>query len=494
MRLAHAPARAAQALLMGVVWSGCAQKTSDDMVGLSAAPVIYAADDRIDLVLAPQPAQGLFQDALVALVPATRIRVLASGDALIDAQPLGVAQGLCAGARFEDEPSAAVCSGTLVGDDLVLTARHCVTSLEQCRLSRWVFGYAYAQNGELVALGPDNLYDCKRIVAGAFDRSQNLDFAWVELDRPVRGRRPLPALALNSPLAPGSRLVAAGFGQGVPAKFDPNVEVLASFENYFTATVDAFTGSSGMPVMTTDATLVGFTLRGEDDYVTVGGCKAPQVLGKDCEGCAFGGETVAHLGPALAALQTARIGGASDAAVDTGFDAGVDASVTTSDPGVPSEEGVMLDAGPPGDAGLESNREPSPGPDSSTGQDAATIPYPNQAIADPPTGGEPPSVGSQTVGGLSCTMAHVQGRNQDDSAGKRWCWVFVAMVAWRRRAGASSGAFEGSRFGRRLALFRPPRLDSEPNLHQRQVTGNETAILGALIGFEDGAELVYDLG
>jgi hypothetical protein len=298
----------------------------------------------------------------------------------------------------------------LVGENLVLTARHCVTSLEQCRLLRWVFGYANAANGALGALGPDNIYDCQRIVAAAFDRSQNLDFAWVELDRPVRGRRPLPALAGNSQLAPGSRLVAAGFGQGVPAKFDPNVEVLASFENYFTATVDAFAGSSGMPVVTSDATLVGFTLRGEDDYVTVGDCKVSQVLGDDCKGCAFGGERVAYLEPALGALETARIDGASDAGVDT--------AVTSTDADVPSEAGV----------------EPT------TGQDAATIPHPNQAIADPPAADEPPSAGSRAVGGLSCTIAHGQGRNQDDNGGRRWCWVFVALVAWRRRARSRSSA------------------------------------------------------
>jgi hypothetical protein len=79
LRLAHGPARVTQALLMGVVGSGCAQRTSDEMVGLSAAPVIYGADDRIELFEAPQPARGLLQDALVALVPASRMRVLAVG-------------------------------------------------------------------------------------------------------------------------------------------------------------------------------------------------------------------------------------------------------------------------------------------------------------------------------------------------------------------------------------------------------------------------------
>jgi hypothetical protein len=387
-----------------------------EVVAQRAAPVIYGVDDRIELRDAPEGTRAIFEGALVALVPETRIRVLGSGDALIDTEALGVKQGLCTGTRFSDEPSAATCSGTLVTENLVLTARHCVTNLEQCRLLRWVFGYAYATNGELAPFGPDDVYGCQRIVAAGFDRDQNLDFAWVELDRPVRGRRPLPALARGSALAPGSRLLAAGFGQGIPAKFDPNVEVLASFENYFTATLDAFTGSSGMPLVTAEGTFVGFALRGEDDYVTVGGCKVPQNLGAGCEGCAYGGEQVAYLQPALDALRAAQMP-----------DAGLQASATTTDIGMATDAGIDVDAA------REINQDPAPNSDASTGQDAPTIPLPEQAPRRNQAVGDTPNAGLLSGSGLSCSVAHVPSANRDHNAWWLLCWGLVAWAAGRRR-------------------------------------------------------------
>lgn len=353
---------------------GCAQMSPNEHTAHGSAPVVYGSDNRVELGDSTHPAARLFQSALVALIPKTRLHELPSGEKELRTATLGVAQNLCPGERFTEQPSAAECSGTLASNGLVLTARHCVTSLEHCRSLVWAFDYALLRGGELAPFAAEDTYECKGVVAADYDSVQGIDYAWIELDRPVVGRQPMEIPRLSAPLVSGSLLLAAGFGQGLPAKLDPEVLVLALHGTYFTAVFDSFNGSSGMPVLTPNGTWVGFALRGEADYESVGGCRRARVLGPNCEGCVFGGERVAHVSTALDGLRAAQALNAEVTATQEEIGA------PTLDAGGPTDPERVEEAAPP-NAEVASGLAPSTASSTSSEYDASATGQPSQGPA-----------------------------------------------------------------------------------------------------------------
>ena len=99
--------------------------------GLSAtaevrSELIYGTDQRRDLYAVEDT--WLRHAALgssVALVPAGALASQPDGSFEISAPSCGEFYNLCASERFRDQPAAAVCSGVLVSESIVLTAGHC---------------------------------------------------------------------------------------------------------------------------------------------------------------------------------------------------------------------------------------------------------------------------------------------------------------------------------------------------------------------------------
>src|SRR5690606_25746745 len=147
--------------------------------------IIYGVDDRREPFEYADSER--FTESAVALIPVDRLREEPSGQLSFDAPTLGESAGLCPGERFEEQPSAAECSGTLVAPDLVLTAGHCLVSVP-CPQLRLVFDYRVDPDGGLVKLTHDQVYQCGEVVVQQFDAA--LDFAVVRLERPVLGRTP----------------------------------------------------------------------------------------------------------------------------------------------------------------------------------------------------------------------------------------------------------------------------------------------------------------
>jgi len=215
--------------------------------GVARGAIVYDSDDRTEIYLHPSAdLQSLTRQSIVALVDASAIDTSNPRDVRVLGPSLGEGYGVCPDQAFVEQPAAAFCSGTLIDDDLVLTAGHCLLTEAHCRATRFVFDYAYEGQGELANIDLEAVYSCRRLVMSRDEDVTDLDFAVVQLDRPVTGqRRPAPLRLYDEPLASGDALTVIGFGTGIPAKIDDGAKVIdarARIGSYFSMAADTFAG------------------------------------------------------------------------------------------------------------------------------------------------------------------------------------------------------------------------------------------------------------
>jgi len=239
--------------------------------------VVYGNDDRRDYYVAHDASvRKLFEAHSVALITDYRI------PPLLDGTWAGIptwqeAEQLCPGEPFAEQPSAAYCSGVLVGAGLVLTSKHClgVTDLANVRV---VFGY-YLADSEHLALKEGDVHEIASIVSASAENADGIDYAWLRLVGDVTAKQsPAPVASSPSPVTESEPLIAVNSGGGIPLKVDEGVVVSDARDDtrdYFVANIDAFRGASGSGVFNTDGALVGIVARGNADFVRAeSGCRS----------------------------------------------------------------------------------------------------------------------------------------------------------------------------------------------------------------------------
>jgi hypothetical protein len=265
-----------RALLLTVAVSivGCGP-SDETFVGELRAPVVYGVDDRFEVFDDPNPElQRIARQSIVALIQDFRLTRFPDGSYGITALSLQEERGLCEDERFANQPVAASCSGTLIDDDLVLTAGHCISVDRPCRSFSYVFNYYLDGPNRLASIRDEDVYTCNRVVLerdAAIDEVTP-DFVVVQLDRPVEGTHlPVEFHPAAEPLEKGDPLSMIGFGSGLPAKIDSGARVAdppTPQRDYFVANLDAFEGHSGSAVFDSSNRLSGILLGGRvPDYV-----------------------------------------------------------------------------------------------------------------------------------------------------------------------------------------------------------------------------------
>lgn len=244
----------------------------------SRTPVVYGNDDRLDVYAHPSAVlQERARQSTAALMYSEAIDASDPNDIRFTLGTLNDWENLCSDQRFRDDPAPAYCSGTLIDDDLVLTAGHCIVTQEECDDTRFVFKFHRAADGVMETITSADVFSCKTLLARKEEYDENnedryVDFAVVKLDRSAAPRfKPAPVRPGTAPLAVGANVAIIGSGSGIPFKIDSGGAVRqnnAAFMDNFIATTDSFSGNSGSGVYETAThTVAGILVSGAPDYV-----------------------------------------------------------------------------------------------------------------------------------------------------------------------------------------------------------------------------------
>ena len=269
--------------LLGLVLflsAGCVDAPDDDAPAASGDGKgdVWGADDRIEryqIESAPLQAAAAHSVALTALDTLVHDAALDTWAAK-EPRTLGAAFHLCEGERFAQQPVISECSGTLVGDDLVLTAGHCFDSMT-CDNLAITFDYAYlSRPTDLSSLargipGAD-VYRCAEVIASEhavdYETRRGADFALIRLDRKVTGRTPAQ-VNWAAPVEAGRPAYVIGQPSGLPQKLSTGAILDgATNPDFLIHDADVFGGNSGGGMFDAAGQLIGIHVNSSAERYT----------------------------------------------------------------------------------------------------------------------------------------------------------------------------------------------------------------------------------
>lgn len=278
-------------IVSGLLLQSCAPQTSNDLKSFDVVKtevrsnVIYGSDGRLDLYQVSDDRIKRLADSTVALIE-NRNLILNGNLISIKGQSFQVSNNLCSSEKFKEQSTAAFCSGSLVTEDTIITAGHCIKNISDCSNTSFVFGYAVKSLNVLpTTTSPTEIYKCKSIIqrvqtAGA------ADYAVIKLDRKVLNHASLEIRKSGEP-AVGDSLIVIGHPVGLPTKITTGGKIRSvANADYLIASVDTYGGNSGSAVFNSNTGLIeGILVRGEQDFVQSGNCTVSKVCSEDsCRG------------------------------------------------------------------------------------------------------------------------------------------------------------------------------------------------------------------
>jgi V8-like Glu-specific endopeptidase len=240
----------------------------------ASTKVIYGDDNRMEYFQASAQLQ-LLADSTLSMIKKSQLIKDANLNTILQTnQTLVNMMRVCPDEKFARQPLAPICSGFLVGEDILVTAGHCYEQGWQaspamvCEDFSWVQGYKVEANGSVNnKIAQNRIYNCAKVIHSQLT-NDGLDFAVIKLDRKVEGVKPLN-IRKDGKVPSNANLVVIGHPSGLPLKITNNGQILDNQDHYtFATNLDTFQGNSGSVVIDLNSGLVeGILVRGKTDYI-----------------------------------------------------------------------------------------------------------------------------------------------------------------------------------------------------------------------------------
>lgn len=231
------------ALLMSTLVASCTSDREQSLeVGVKASAVVFGDDDRMDV--GDGSPYEIYASSVAALVPFSSLAGCTDGRCDLFTSPYGETVKLCADEKFAAEPTAAICTGFLVADNVIATAGHCVADQAACEALAFVFGFAHDSTlGDKQTKGLETYACAKLLTTTTTDR----DYALIQLERAVVDHPVLPLH--DTPASVDDDLVVLGHPYGLPLKIMGGGKVLELEGDFLHCNLDSAGGTSGAPVI-----------------------------------------------------------------------------------------------------------------------------------------------------------------------------------------------------------------------------------------------------
>lgn len=241
-------------------------------IQVSSQASITGSDDRHEVMNAPSEIREI-SHSIAALVRKENINFLKNGEAELSGLDYVSDLGFCQDSRFAQEQRLiANCSASLIGEDILLTAGHCVEKNGRVNLSEFVAVFDYkvenVTNGK-VRVAASAVYNLVDAPLYDFDFPGDNDVAVLKLDRKVEGRKALIIEENRNFIRNGQEIFMLGFPFGLAMKYTDNGYVTKKegmFPNStdsFTSDLDSFSVNSGSAVFDSETRkIIGVLVRG----------------------------------------------------------------------------------------------------------------------------------------------------------------------------------------------------------------------------------------
>lgn len=230
----------------------------------------YDHDTRVEISTCNQAVKGLSK-SVACLIPEWSLDRNHNGSYtfknvknLSDAVEYRTGYPLTDEATFRDQACPGAGTAFAVTRNTVMTAGHCVAGILQHKM-KVVFNFCLGKEN----FAANEVYDVKNIMYEVTDQkiNKNLekpDWAWMELDRDIEGRDPLPVDM--TPPEKNNFVSLIGHPSGISMKYCDGAVEDISHETYFTSKFDSFQGNSGSPVFNAYNQVIGILYAGITDY------------------------------------------------------------------------------------------------------------------------------------------------------------------------------------------------------------------------------------